>query len=213
MGIGKRTLRVSKKELKELFELPEGIEILSVRASKGFPDGEAIEFLLVSPEEVEINGHKVTVEHKDDDYGLIRTLGLSTLKKIVNGEEIHTGGYINDWHGHVGIITNPPKIEPIFDGKKLAEEILKGVKKTLEEDKKNNSKFKRVVKDNLTFGDAINALHDGKKVTRAIWQGYWVIEDNEEFGEIIVAYLRDGSKAVASPYNADMLAIDWQVVE
>jgi len=182
MGIGKRTLRVSKKELKELFELPEGIEILAVRASKGFPDGESIEFLLVSPVEVEINGHKVTIEQNENDLGLIRTLGLETLKKIVNGEELHTGGYVGHWTSGISIVTEPPKIEPIFDGKKLAEEILKGVKKTLEEDKKNNSKFKRVVKDNLTFGDAINALHDGKKVTRAIWQGYWVIEDNEEFG-------------------------------
>jgi len=74
-------------------------------------------------------------------------------------------------------------------------------------------RYTKLVKRGLTFGDAINALHEGKKVTRAIWQGYWVIEDNEEFGEIIVAYLRDGGKAVASPYNEDMLAIDWMVVE
>jgi hypothetical protein len=74
-------------------------------------------------------------------------------------------------------------------------------------------KYTKVVKEGISFGDAINALHDGKKVTRAIWQGYWVIEDNEEFGEIIVAYLRDGGKSVATPYNSDMLALDWMIVE
>jgi len=139
MALGKRTLRVSKKELAELFELPEGVEILAVRASRGFPDGEAIEFLLVSPEGVEVNGHEVTVEPKENDYGLIRTLTLSTLKKIVNGEEIHTGGYVNDWYGSSGegilINTEPMKIEinverPSNDGaKKMADEILKGLKK------------------------------------------------------------------------------------
>ena len=74
-------------------------------------------------------------------------------------------------------------------------------------------RYTEIVKDNLSFGDAINALHAGQKVTRAIWQGYWVIEDNEEFGEIIVAYLKDGGKAVATPYNADMLALDWMIVK
>lgn len=74
-------------------------------------------------------------------------------------------------------------------------------------------RYSKVMQGNLTFGDAINLLHRGRKVTRSIWKGYWVIEDNEEFGEIIVAYLADGSKAMATPYNADMLAIDWMVVE
>lgn len=74
-------------------------------------------------------------------------------------------------------------------------------------------RYTNIVKGHLSFGDAINALHQGKKVTRSVWRGYLVIEDNEEFGEIIVAYLADGGKAVATPYNADMLALDWMVVE
>ena len=137
MALGKRTLRVSKKELGELFGLPEGVEILAVRASKGFPDGESIEFLLVSPEGVEVNGHQVTVEQKEGDFGLIRVLSLSTLQKIVNGEEIHTGGHVNDWYSNGGatIITDPPEItinvEPPNkeNAKKIAEEIIKGIKK------------------------------------------------------------------------------------
>lgn len=74
-------------------------------------------------------------------------------------------------------------------------------------------RYTNIVQGNLSFGDAINALHEGRKVTRSVWRGYWVIEDNEEFGEIIVAYLADGGKAVATPYNADMLALDWMEVE
>jgi hypothetical protein len=74
-------------------------------------------------------------------------------------------------------------------------------------------RFTKIVQGKLTFGDAINALHEGKKVTRSIWKGYWVIEDNEEFGEVIVAYLAGGGKAVANPYNEDMLALDWMIVE
>jgi hypothetical protein len=74
-------------------------------------------------------------------------------------------------------------------------------------------RYNKVVLRGITFGDAINALHEGKKVTRSIWKGYWVIEDNEEFGEIIVAHLAYGGKAVASPYNEDMLALDWMIVE
>jgi Protein of unknown function (DUF2829) len=73
-------------------------------------------------------------------------------------------------------------------------------------------RYEEIIREGLTFGDAINALHNGHKVTRAVWGGYWVIEDNEEFGEIIVAYLKDGGKSVATPYNADMLALDWMIV-
>ena len=74
-------------------------------------------------------------------------------------------------------------------------------------------RYTEIVIDSLSFGDAINYMHDGFKVTRSIWQGFWTIEDNDEFGEIIVAYLRDGGKAVETPYNEDMLALDWQVVK
>jgi len=75
------------------------------------------------------------------------------------------------------------------------------------------ARYTKILSGTMSFGDAINALLEGKKVTREVWLGYWVIEDHEDFGEIIVAYLRDGGKAVATPYNADMLALDWIVVE
>jgi Protein of unknown function (DUF2829) len=74
-------------------------------------------------------------------------------------------------------------------------------------------RYTKIKQEGLSFGRAMDALHAGKKVTRSIWKGYWVIEDNEEFGEIIVAYLADGGKAVAIPYNADLLALDWMEVE
>lgn len=70
-----------------------------------------------------------------------------------------------------------------------------------------------IAKRNLSFGDAINAIHEGKKVSRAVWGGYWVLEDDEKFGEVIVAYLKDGGASVAQAYNADMLALDWEVLE
>lgn len=80
----------------------------------------------------------------------------------------------------------------------------------------------------MNFGEALQALKEGKKVTRAIWGGYWrlypaamiamtgiqsqpdgtgIIED------IIVAHLKDGKAAPAQPYQPDLLAEDWQIVE
>lgn len=72
--------------------------------------------------------------------------------------------------------------------------------------------YNETVRCDLDFAEAMCLLLRGGKVTRAIWQGYWVIEDSEEFGEVIVAYLKDGGKAIATPYNGDMLALDWMEV-
>ncbi|AYP68213.1 hypothetical protein PQE75_gp081 [Bacillus phage vB_BcoS-136] len=74
-------------------------------------------------------------------------------------------------------------------------------------------RYSKVIQQGLDFSEAMRILLNGGKVTRAIWKGYWVIEDNEEFGEIIVAYLADGGKAVATPYNSDMLGMDWMEVK
>lgn len=83
----------------------------------------------------------------------------------------------------------------------------------------------------IGFGDAVNFLKAGKKVKRKDWGGYWFICDhtngftygkNKEgdldgtfvFNDIIVAKLKDdGGYAPATPYQADILAEDWLVVE
>jgi hypothetical protein len=226
--IAKRKLFVTKKQLQEIFGLPEDIEVMDVNSSNNWNDEQSFEFLLVSAGEVEVNGHKITTEVKDG-IGLQRRLGLETLDKIMNGEEMHTGGYIDDWWWEKGsslglknIYTEPMSVEIINNTNmsvdknsnpdKVAKEIFKKMTKANKKGD-NDMKFKNVVKDNMSFGDAVNALHEGRKVSRSIWEGYWVIEDREEFGEVIVAYLKDGGKAVAQPYNQDMLALDWRVVE
>lgn len=74
------------------------------------------------------------------------------------------------------------------------------------------TRYNKVVEEGLGFDKAMEALLDGKKVSRAIWGGYWVIRDTE-FGNLIVAELKDGGTAVATPYQEDMLAFDWRIVE
>jgi hypothetical protein len=71
----------------------------------------------------------------------------------------------------------------------------------------------------LFFGTALEALKAGKKIKRAHWGGYWVhipaATTNGLFQDgIIVAVLKDdGGCAPAQPYQADMLAEDWEVIE
>lgn len=76
----------------------------------------------------------------------------------------------------------------------------------------NNKRYNKVVECDLSFGQAMDALLDGEKISRSVWCGYWELRETE-FGMTIVAELKDGSKAVASPYQSDMLSFDWQVVE
>lgn len=79
----------------------------------------------------------------------------------------------------------------------------------------NKNMYTTVVEDNLSFGDAMNALRTGKKVTRSIWGGYWQIINPFTQGEDwIVAVLKDNKGlAPAQPYQSDMLANDWMIVE
>lgn len=83
----------------------------------------------------------------------------------------------------------------------------------------------------MNFGEALQALMNGKKVKRSIWSGYWYYShkakllttplDNEgavyredNTLDIIVAVLKDnGGVAPAQPYQSDLLADDWQIVE
>lgn len=80
----------------------------------------------------------------------------------------------------------------------------------------------------MNFGEALQALKEGSKVTREVWSGYWYISHNVEFSagtgngfqdgghfkEIILAVLKDGKGTVpAQPYQEDLLAEDWQILD
>ena len=74
----------------------------------------------------------------------------------------------------------------------------------------------------MNFGEALEALKSGHKVTRSVWGGYWhllknaKLENDESIHrlDIIVAVLRDGKgSAPASPYQEDLLSEDWHIVE
>lgn len=77
-------------------------------------------------------------------------------------------------------------------------------------------RYTTVIEEGLSFGDAMNALMKGRKVTRVVWGGYWCKQDTklpEWSGQFIVAALKEGGYAPAQPYQADMFANDWMVVE
>lgn len=87
--------------------------------------------------------------------------------------------------------------------------------------------------ENLNFGQALEALKSGKKVTRSIWGGYWIYSKSGVLfdgnvkptpeseglsisfsGGIIIAVLANGAGyAVAQAYQPDMLAEDWKIVD
>lgn len=93
--------------------------------------------------------------------------------------------------------------------------------------KAKDKQYSSVVESNLTFGEALSAIKKGKMVTRGIWDGYWYMESitfdgnegrNKGFRVIqnkyvIMAKLKSGEYAVASPYQSDLLAEDWMIVK
>lgn len=94
--------------------------------------------------------------------------------------------------------------------------------------KDSYTRYSKVIESNLTFGQAIDkAIKEGKKVSRSIWGGYWYIETisyngDKEQGDyyeknhkhkVLMAKLKDGGFAIATPYQEDMFAQDWMVVE
>jgi len=84
MTIAKRKLVVQQNELSELFNLPEGVEILSAKVENG-----EIEFLLVSGEEISTkDGLEVTV--KANDFSDVRRISLESLKskKLIDGNKV-----------------------------------------------------------------------------------------------------------------------------
>lgn len=88
-------------------------------------------------------------------------------------------------------------------------------------DKVSNKRYSKVIDTGLTYGQAMDQLLvRGKMVTRAVWDGYWAVQLLGNFnsnpswnGRFIVAVLKDGGYSVASPYQDDMFANDWMVVE
>lgn len=79
------------------------------------------------------------------------------------------------------------------------------------------------------FDKAIALIKQGKRVKRAHWGGYWFLAENPSCEQVkndgynqyfsfknglIVAVLKDGGGcAPATPYQGDLLANDWEVVE
>lgn len=84
---------------------------------------------------------------------------------------------------------------------------------------------------NMSFSEALLHLKHGQKIKRAAWGGYWFLGKNVycqcpssagggyvtgfSFNNgLIVAILRDsGGCAPAQPYQADILAEDWEVID
>lgn len=82
----------------------------------------------------------------------------------------------------------------------------------------------------MTFSEALEALKEGKRVARNHWGGYWFLnktpltglERREVKGEkvatafslqpTIVAKLKGGGYAPATPYQEDLLAEDWLII-
>lgn len=88
--------------------------------------------------------------------------------------------------------------------------------------------YTSILKRDLSYSDALNVLMVGKKVTRSIWEGYWFLTRKAQVTETkdddyvrsfdlnptIFAVLKDMSGvAPAQPYQGDMLANDWMIVE
>lgn len=85
----------------------------------------------------------------------------------------------------------------------------------------------------MNFGEALQALKEGKKVRRGIWAGHWYLAENiiaehapvnvyggagQRLGytmdKMIVAFLKDDQGiAPAQPYQADLLSEDWEIAE
>jgi hypothetical protein len=79
----------------------------------------------------------------------------------------------------------------------------------------------------MNFGEALTLLKEGQRVKRAHWGGYWFMEspqcgvvDEEGYvkgwnlNPTIFAFLKDnGGFTIATPYQSDLLAEDWEEVK
>lgn len=81
--------------------------------------------------------------------------------------------------------------------------------------------YDTVVREGLSFGEAMHeAVVNENYVSRPHWGGYWYNEVNIQpetyffTTPILVAVLKDGKSLVpATPYNEDIQARDWIVVD
>ena len=89
----------------------------------------------------------------------------------------------------------------------------------------------------MNFSEALDALKNGFQIKRAIWGGYWYLANNAviehtpieiretepnspegkingcQISRLILSSLKDSAGvAPAQPYQADLLAEDWQIV-
>lgn len=85
----------------------------------------------------------------------------------------------------------------------------------------------------MNFGEALQALKDGFKIRRSVWEGYWYLAENVHAQHMtvvsndgssgchgftmqymIVACIKDGQGcAPAMPYQEDILSEDWYIVD
>jgi hypothetical protein len=74
----------------------------------------------------------------------------------------------------------------------------------------------------MTFSEALDLIKKGERLKRAHWGGYWFMPQvtvyvndiaDEPMSQMIVARTYDGYYAPATPYQADLLADDWEVFE
>jgi hypothetical protein len=75
-------------------------------------------------------------------------------------------------------------------------------------------KDSEIIAKGLSYGLAFDAMmYSGRRITREAWGGWWQVEETENMGKVIVAYLKDGkTKAPAQPYQGDMMAHDWIIL-
>jgi hypothetical protein len=68
--------------------------------------------------------------------------------------------------------------------------------------------------NNLSFGQALEALERGHRVKRASWGGYWFLQELSQLDQpTIVAVLAETEDRVpAQPYQSDLLAKDWMII-
>jgi len=72
----------------------------------------------------------------------------------------------------------------------------------------------------LNFGQAIEALKQGKKISREVWGGYWVLDiisnpmKDKNFSQepMIYAYTKYNKIHPAIAYQPDILAEDWFII-
>ena len=69
----------------------------------------------------------------------------------------------------------------------------------------------------MNFGEALEELKKGKKITREVWGGYWELSSLESTKgyafDMITARLKYEGVAPAQAYQQDMLAEDWKIVD